>query len=311
MTKLIIRRLIVSLFILLAVSVLVFAATLLLPGDPARAILGQQATEARVAALQSQMNLDQPAIVRFFLWLGGLFVGDLGTSTATGGPVTALLGDRLGASLVLMVLAAIISIPLGVGFGIWSALHRGKRRDKAVTWVSLTLAALPEFVIGIVLVTIFATSVFQILPHDDVAAGHTRVGDPVPAGPSHHHSGPGRRALYRPDDARDDDRRAGLRLRGDGPTQGRTGTTGRHAPRSAPRCRPCRTGDRDSAGLVGRRCCGRRVPVPLPGHRPGAHRRGDLPRRAGGAGGVHDRRRHLRHRATCWRTWWGSCPIRS
>lgn len=164
MTKLIIRRLIVSLFILLAVSVLVFAATLLLPGDPARAILGQQATEARVAALQSQMNLDQPAIVRFFLWLGGLFVGDLGTSTATGGPVTALLGDRLGASLVLMVLAAIISIPLGVGFGIWSALHRGKRRDKAVTWVSLTLAALPEFVIGIVLVTIFATSVVQILP---------------------------------------------------------------------------------------------------------------------------------------------------
>lgn len=164
MTKLIIRRLIVSLFILLAVSILVFAATLLLPGDPARAILGQQATEARVAALQSQMNLDQPAIVRYFLWLGGLFVGDLGTSTATGGPVTALLGDRLGASLVLMVLAAIISIPLGVGFGIWSALHRGKRRDKAVTWVSLTLAALPEFVIGIVLVTIFATSVVQILP---------------------------------------------------------------------------------------------------------------------------------------------------
>ena len=63
-----------------------------------------------------------------------------------------------------MVLAAVISIPLGLGFGIFSALHRGKRRDKAVTWVSLTLAALPEFVIGIVLVTIFATTVFQILP---------------------------------------------------------------------------------------------------------------------------------------------------
>ncbi|HLR45296.1 MAG TPA: ABC transporter permease [Brevibacterium sp.] len=164
MTKLIIRRLIISLFILLAVSILVFGATLLLPGDPARAILGQQATEERVAALQAQMNLDQPAIVRYFLWLGGLFTGDLGTSSATGGPVTELLGDRLSASLVLMVLAALISIPLGLAFGIWSALHRGGRRDKGVTWVSLTLAALPEFVIGIALVTIFATSVLQILP---------------------------------------------------------------------------------------------------------------------------------------------------
>src|SRR5699024_9055199 len=164
MTKLIIRRLIISLFILLAVSILVFGATLLLPGDPARAILGQQATEERVAALQAQMNLDQPAIVRYFLWLGGLVTGDLGTSSATGGTVTELLGDRLSASLVLMVLAALISIPLGLAFGIWSALHRGGRRDKGVTWVSLTLAALPEFVIGIALVTIFATSVLQILP---------------------------------------------------------------------------------------------------------------------------------------------------
>lgn len=164
MAKLILRRLVLSVFILLAVSVLVFFATLLLPGDPARAILGQQATPERVAALQAQLNLDQPAIVRYFLWLGGLFVGDFGMSTAFGGPVSALLSDRIVSSLVLMVLAAVISIPLGLGFGIFSALHRGKRRDKAVTWVSLTLAALPEFVIGIVLVTIFATTVFQILP---------------------------------------------------------------------------------------------------------------------------------------------------
>ncbi|WP_101590066.1 ABC transporter permease [Brevibacterium jeotgali] len=164
MAKLILRRLVLSLFILLAVSVLVFFATLLLPGDPARAILGQQATPERVAALQEQLNLDEPAIVRYFLWLGGLFTGDFGMSTAFGGPVSELLSDRIVASLVLMVLAAVISIPLGLGFGIFSALHRGKRRDKAVTWVSLTLAALPEFVIGIVLVTLFATTIFPILP---------------------------------------------------------------------------------------------------------------------------------------------------
>src|SRR5699024_11012002 len=145
MMKLVVRRLILSVFILLAVSVLVFAATLLLPGDPARAILGQQATPERVEALSAPLNLDQPAVIRYFLWLGGLFAGDFGTSTAFGGPVSELLGDRITASLVLMVLAAVVSIPLGLGFGIWSALHRGGKRDKAVTWVSLTLAALPEF----------------------------------------------------------------------------------------------------------------------------------------------------------------------
>ena len=175
MSKLILRRLVLSVFILLAVSVLVFCATLLLPGDPARAILGQQATPERIAALNAQLNLDQPAVVRYFLWLGGLFVGDFGMSTAFSGPVSELLGERITASLVLMVLAALVSIPVGLFFGIWSALHRGGRRDRAVTWVSLTLAALPEFVIGIALVTIFATSVFQILPAVTMAPPGTPV----------------------------------------------------------------------------------------------------------------------------------------
>lgn len=162
--KLILKRLLVSVFILLAVSVVVFAATLLLPGDPARAILGQQATEERVAALQAEMNLDRSPIERYFLWLGGLFVGNFGTSTATGGPVADLLGERITASLVLMVCAALIAVPVGLAIGIFSALRRGKRADQVVTWTTLALAALPEFVIGIVLVTVFATSVFRILP---------------------------------------------------------------------------------------------------------------------------------------------------
>ncbi|WP_152352487.1 ABC transporter permease [Brachybacterium subflavum] len=164
MRRLILRRLVLSVAILLAVSVVIFCATLLLPGDPARAILGQQATPERIAALNAEMDLDKPAIVRYFYWLGGLFVGDFGYSTSSGGPVSALLSQRLVSSLVLMCLAAIVSVPLGIGFGIYSALHHGTRRDSAVTWVSLALAALPEFVIGIALVTLLATSVFQVLP---------------------------------------------------------------------------------------------------------------------------------------------------
>ncbi|MBA1835827.1 ABC transporter permease [Corynebacterium wankanglinii] len=164
MGKFILRRLGVSIFILFAVSVIIFCATLLLPGSPATAILGQQATPERIAALEAEMNLDQPPLRRYLLWLGGVFTGDFGTSTSTGGPVSALLGEPLVNSLVLMLLAALISIPLGVLLGVYAAWWRGYKRDQVITWVTLILAALPEFVIGIALVTLFATSVFKVLP---------------------------------------------------------------------------------------------------------------------------------------------------
>lgn len=164
MAQLIFKRLLISIFVLLAISVIIFAATLLLPGDPARAILGQQATPERLAALREQMDLDKPAVVRYFLWLGGLFTGDFGTSAATGGPVSQLLAPRIGNSIILMLLAAVVSVPVGLFFGIVSAVHRGKRRDSAITWVTLILAAMPEFVVGVGLITIFATTVFPILP---------------------------------------------------------------------------------------------------------------------------------------------------
>ena len=164
MAQLIFKRLLISIFVLLAITVIIFAATLLLPGDPARAILGQQATPERLAALREQMDLDKPAVVRYFLWLGGLFTGDFGTSAATGGPVSQLLAPRIGNSIILMLLAAVVSVPVGLFFGIVSAIHRGKRRDSAITWVTLILAAMPEFVVGVGLITIFATTVFPILP---------------------------------------------------------------------------------------------------------------------------------------------------
>lgn len=177
MTKLILKRLGISLLVLLAVSIVVFIATLLLPGDPARAMLGQNASAERVEALQAQLNLDRNPVERYFIWLGGLFVGDFGASAATGGPVTDLLGGAVVNSLVLLVLAALVSIPVGVALGIYSALHRGKRRDSVATFGSLTLAAMPEFVIGIALVTIFATSVFSVLPAVTMNPPGSRVWD--------------------------------------------------------------------------------------------------------------------------------------
>lgn len=163
-TRLIIRRLLISVVILLFVSVLVFFATLLLPGDPARAILGQQATPERLEALRSQMGLNDPAWQRYLSWLAGLFAADLGTSAATGGPVSELLGSRISASLVLMAAAAVIAIPVGILVGTYSALRRGRTGDHITTASTLVLAALPEFVIGIVLITVFSTTVFTVLP---------------------------------------------------------------------------------------------------------------------------------------------------
>lgn len=175
MGKFILRRLGVSVFILFAVSIIIFCATLLLPGSPATAILGQQATPERIAALEAEMNLDQPPLTRYLLWLGGVFTGDFGTSTSTGGPVSELLGEPLVNSLVLMLLAAAISIPVGVLLGVYAAWWRGYKRDSAITWVTLILAALPEFVIGIALITLFATSVFQVLPAVTMSPPGSRV----------------------------------------------------------------------------------------------------------------------------------------
>ncbi|MEV1290984.1 ABC transporter permease [Pseudonocardia sp. NPDC049635] len=179
MTTMIMKRLLVSVLVLLVVSLLIFAATLLLPGDPARAILGQQATPERVAALTEQLGLDRPAWERYLSWLGGVLTGDLGFSAATQGPVSELLGGRIAASALLLVLTALISTPVALALGTWAATRRGTRTDSALSGASLVLAALPEFVIGVLLVILFATSVLQILPSVTIA----RPGEPVWARP--------------------------------------------------------------------------------------------------------------------------------
>ena len=164
MLSMILKRLAVSVLVLLAVSFVVFVFTLLLPGDPAQAILGQQATPERLEALRSQLGLDQPWWQRYFDWLGGILTGDLGVSAATGGSISALLGERIVNSLVLMAIAAVIAVPLGLALGTWAALRRGRASDTALNTGSMILASLPEFVVGIVLVALFSTTVLQILP---------------------------------------------------------------------------------------------------------------------------------------------------
>ena len=164
--KLILIRLGLGVLTLLMVSVVVFAATQLLPGDPAQAILGKEAADqARYEALRRELNLDQPLYAQYFGWLGGVVVGDMGTSLVQQDvPVTELLSDRLLNSATLVLFAALLSIPLSILIGSLSAVWRDSRFDSSANLVNLMLAALPEFVTGIVLVLLFATAVFNWLP---------------------------------------------------------------------------------------------------------------------------------------------------
>jgi peptide/nickel transport system permease protein len=166
------RRLGLAILTLFLCSLLVFYATAAL-GDPVRAILGKDyaSSPERVAALTAQLQLDQPVIVRYFEWLGGLLTGNLGTSIANGLPVGELVGDRIVNSAVLVLISAIVMIPLAFGIAMISAHYRGKRADGGIQMVMITLAGLPEFVVGILLVALFSTTVLHVLPAVTIAGG--------------------------------------------------------------------------------------------------------------------------------------------
>ena len=160
----ILRRLLLGIVVLILVSILVFLATQALPGDPARAILGRSATPTSLAALRRQLHLDRPVIEQYWIWITGLLHGNLGTSLAAQEPVSTLLAPRLVNSAVLLALAAVLSIPLSIAIGAWAALKREKAFDQASSNLLLALAALPEFVVALILVILFATTVSHILP---------------------------------------------------------------------------------------------------------------------------------------------------
>jgi peptide/nickel transport system permease protein len=163
--KLILIRIGLGLLTLLLVSVVVFAATQALPGDTARAILGREAAEkARYEALRQQLGLDKPLVEQYTSWLGGVVTGNLGDSLVGDQPVTELIGRRVLNTFILVFVAALVSVPVSLLLGSLTALRRDTKFDVTVTVGSLSLAALPEFVIGIALILLFATQVFNWLP---------------------------------------------------------------------------------------------------------------------------------------------------
>ena len=159
------RRLGLAVLTLWLVSILVFLATAAL-GDPVRAILGRDynANPGRVAELEALLNSDASLVSRYFDWLGGLLQGDLGTSLATGLPVSDLIKNSVINSAMLVFLAAVVMIPLAFAIAMISVHYRRRRPDTVIQTILLAMAGLPEFVIGVLLLALFSTTVFHIFP---------------------------------------------------------------------------------------------------------------------------------------------------
>jgi peptide/nickel transport system permease protein len=158
------RRLGFGVLTLWLVSVLVFAATQILPGNAASAVLQNTATPQRLHALEVQMGLNRPAVAQYWSWLTGLFHGDLGTSLANGASVSSLIGGRIVNSAVLVLLAGVIGTLIGVALGVLAAARRDSWLDHGLSVAALAVTALPEFVVAMVLVVFFAALVWHIFP---------------------------------------------------------------------------------------------------------------------------------------------------
>jgi peptide/nickel transport system permease protein len=163
------RRVAFAILTLWIVSVLVFGATELLPGDPASTILGRNATPEAVAELQTRMKLDEPAPQRYGEWLAHFVTGDLGVtavSLAQGGEGTKVwseIGNPLRNSGILALITFALLVPLSLALGVWCAVKSGRTADHVISTSLLALSSVPEFVIGTLLLLLFFVSL-GVLP---------------------------------------------------------------------------------------------------------------------------------------------------
>jgi peptide/nickel transport system permease protein len=162
--SLLVQRLLTGVVSVVVISIVVYAATLVLPGDAATAILGQQATPQRLVELRHQLHLDQSPIGGYLSWAKAALHGDFGTSLTQGAPVWDLMAPRLANSIVLIVATAIISTILGVLLGMWAAARRDSWVDHSLSVTALVASSLPEFVVAVFVVMIFAVTVFAWFP---------------------------------------------------------------------------------------------------------------------------------------------------
>jgi peptide/nickel transport system permease protein len=178
LARLIVLRVTRSVGLLLVISVLIFAATDVLPGDAASQRLGQNFTKQRYAILRKALGLDRPAPVRYLHWLAGLLHGNLGASEITNRPVTSIIGGRLTSSMALAGLAFGAIVVVSLTLGLISGSDAGGRSDGAISVGALIALSLPEFILAALFVVVFATWLMLFPAISLVPAGGTPLNAP-------------------------------------------------------------------------------------------------------------------------------------
>jgi peptide/nickel transport system permease protein len=161
--RFLLKRFALGLITLFLLSILVFAATQLLPGDIGRNVLGPFATIGDVKALDHKLGVDQSIVVQYGQWIWRLAHGNLGTSLEYNVPVSSLLGPSLLNSLKLAAVAFVLVVPLSLIGGVFAALRRGRLPDRVITLTGLSLTAVPEFISAILLILILGL-LLKLLP---------------------------------------------------------------------------------------------------------------------------------------------------
>jgi peptide/nickel transport system permease protein len=154
----ILKRLLSAIPVLIGITVIVFAIMALIPGDPATAILGSYATPENVEKLNRDLGLDEPAVQRYFIWLGNMLTGDFGTSFSLNRPVLDEVLERFNATLILAGTAFVLCTVFGVLAGVVSAANQFGWGDRAITFVVLLGISIPSFFLGMMMILIFAVN---------------------------------------------------------------------------------------------------------------------------------------------------------
>ena len=156
--RLLIGRILLSLLTLLIVSILIFAIIEVLPGDVASRMLGRDATPAALAVFRQKLHLDDPAIVRYLHWLGGILRGNLGNALTSARPITDIVAPRLFNTVLLSVYAFVIYVPLALIPALIQAARRDRKVDHAISVINLIFLSIPDFLLGTLLLVAFSVT---------------------------------------------------------------------------------------------------------------------------------------------------------
>jgi peptide/nickel transport system permease protein len=164
MLRYVAHRVALGLVSLLLLSMMIYAAAQVLPGNPGRLVLGREAQPSAVKAFNHQLGIDRPLPVRYADWLSHAVRGDFGANYNDGRPVTDDLVPALERSLFLVLYAFVLCVPFSILAGVFAALRRGRPTDRVITVAGLSLAVIPDFVLGAILVTLLGPAFLNLFP---------------------------------------------------------------------------------------------------------------------------------------------------